>query len=214
MSSLVFPALAGVQLDVSRPSEFSTAVLRASTGFEYRALWYSRPRTRWNLTFDFLRSDATNAEWQKLVGFYGRMMGQFDSFLFTAPDDASVTLMKFGLGDGATTAFQLQRSLVPAASWSSPVTFWPTIGDGFEPVNNTNSTPQIYKAGVLQVVTTDYTISSSGLVTFVSAPAAAASLTWSGSYYWRARFNTDVMETQRLVTSIWKGGVELIQVFG
>ena len=30
--------------------------------------------------------------------------------------------------------------------------------------------------------------SSTGMVTFVTAPAAAAALTWTGAFYWRCRF--------------------------
>ena len=49
----------------------------------------------------------------------------------------------------------------------------------------------IKKAGVTQTVTTDYTISSSGLVTFTSAPANGAALTWTGEFDLPMRFDTD-----------------------
>lgn len=38
---------------------------------------------------------------------------------------------------------------------------------------------------------TDYSVSSTGLVTFTTAPPTAAALTWTGSFYFRARFTTD-----------------------
>lgn len=215
MSNLVFPSLAGVQLDINRPDEYSTNVLTASSGQEFRALFYSRPRARVRLTFEFLRSDTTNLEWQTLKGFYQRHMGRFDSFLFTDPNDSVITVAaKFGLGNATTTAFQLQKTFVADASLSSPVKFWPAIGDGFEPITELNGAPLIYVAGVLKTVGADYSIAS-GVVTFTSPPAAAASLTWTGAYYKRMRFDTDMMATERLVVDIWRAPtVGLVQVFG
>jgi hypothetical protein len=46
-----------------------------------------------------------------LLGYLARHFGAYDSFLLTDPTDASVTDHGFALGDGATTSFQLQRTL-------------------------------------------------------------------------------------------------------
>lgn len=213
MSNLVFPSsLPGLTLTVNRQPEYATGILASGSGKEYRASWQTRPRTRYSLTFEFLRSDAY-VEWQKLVGFFQRHQGAFDSFLFTDPDDNLIpdsAPMAFGKGDGSTLAFQLQRSLVASADYSSPVIYYPGIGDGFEPITDLNGVPKIYVAGVLQV--SGYAIAN-GIVTFVSPPANLAALTWSGAYYKRVRFSNDVLATQRIVVSIWDAtSVELIQV--
>lgn len=60
--------------------------------------------------------------------------------------------------------------------------YWPTLGDGFDPVYALSGSPSIYVAGVLKTVGTDYTLSTTGLVTFTVAPASGAALTWSGSF--------------------------------
>jgi uncharacterized protein (TIGR02217 family) len=52
------------------------------------------------------------------------------------------------------------------------------------------STPVIK---INNVVTAAYTISSSGLVTFTTAPAAAAQLTWNGEFDVPVRFDTDTL---------------------
>lgn len=215
MSSLVFPTLIGRRPNISRTAVYATGVQEAVSGVEYRANWRSRPRTRWGLEYEVLRSDLTNAEWQKLVGFFERHAGAYDSFLFTDPEDSTLTTQhNFGLGDGSTVDFQLQRSLLPSSLWSSPIKFWPDFGDGFEPVTALNGAPAIYKAGVLQTVSTDYAIGPTGVVTFVVAPGSAVAVTWTGSYYWRTRFATDALETQRIVQGLWESRrVELLQVF-
>jgi hypothetical protein len=50
----------------------------------------------------------------------------------------------------------------------------------------------IKKAGVVQTNPANYSISATGLVTFTSRPGAAA-LTWTGTYYWRVRFDQDTV---------------------
>jgi hypothetical protein len=85
--------------------------------------------------------------------------------------------------------------------------YWPAAGDGFEPVCDINyaaSQPQIFVDGVLKAVETDYTISSSGVVTFTVAPAAGAALTWTGNYYWRVRFDMDQAELNNFLYQLWE----------
>lgn len=94
-------------------------------------------------------------------------------------------------------------------------TFWTlTTGggyaDGFEPVWDVAPGPSIYVDGTLKTLTTHYSISNTGLVTFVSAPSAAAVLTWSGSYYKRVRFADPTMNLERVVRAIWRSELELI----
>jgi hypothetical protein len=50
-------------------------------------------------------------EWQQFCTHIARHFGRLNSFLFTDPDDSSVTDHGFAVGDGVTTAFQLQRTL-------------------------------------------------------------------------------------------------------
>ena len=49
---------------------------------------------------------------QTVLNHFARTFGQLASFLISDPDDNAVTAHGFGVGDGATTAFQLQRCSV------------------------------------------------------------------------------------------------------
>lgn len=95
----------------------------------------------------------------------------------------------FGTGDGTTTAFQLGIKFDPQKA---------IIGtDGtltyFRPIYLLDGAPTIKKDGVTQTLTTHYTISPTGLVTFLSAPTAASVLTWStnasGGFEFAMRFD-------------------------
>jgi uncharacterized protein (TIGR02217 family) len=189
MSQAVFPTLPGLKFGVRRSPTFSTNIKTSVSGREYRAANMAAPRYHYRLAFEFLRDQRAGLdELRTLVGFFNARQGAFDSFLFADPDDYSVTTESFGTGNGSATAFQLYRT------WS-----------GYsESIYNLNSAPQIRKAGVLQTLTTHYTISSTGLVTFVTAPANGAALTWTGTFYRRVRFKQDALDVEKFMRDLWE----------
>jgi uncharacterized protein (TIGR02217 family) len=183
MSNAVFPNLKGLSWPVVKTPEWSTIIQKSASGRETRAALMSYPLWNFKLTFDYLPSNNTNGaslDLQAMLDFFNSRQGAFDNFLFDDQNDDSVTAQSFGTGDGTTVGFQLQRQL--------------QAGGFFEPVMNLNGAPSIYNNGVLQTVTTNYTINSTGFVTFTSAPAAGHALTWTGSYYFRCRFDKDMAD--------------------
>lgn len=188
MSQAVFPAMPGLKWGVRRSPFWSTSRKTAVSGREYRAANMIYPRYRYRLTYEFLRDLRAGVdELRTLVGFFNSRRGSFDSFLFADLDDATASGENFGLGNGSTTQFQLVR----------------TFGGFVEPVYDLNGAPQIYKEGVLQTVTTHYTIGSTGVVTFVTAPANGQALTWTGSYYWRCCFERDSADFEKFLKDLW-----------
>lgn len=188
MSNAVYPSLPGLRITVRRTVSMPPVSVRTTPSRrEYRARDASLVKYRFNLSYEVLRSGA-EAELQSIEGFFKARGGRFDNFLFTAPDDNAVAAHLFGTGDGTTTQFQLLR----------------TLGGYAEPVKDLNGAPQIFKAAVLQATPAAYSISSTGLVTFTSAPAAAAALTWTGAYYWRLRFDRDEMDLERFLHQLYE----------
>ena len=113
MSSLVFPSLAGLDIAVKRTPVFATKIQTAASGKELRASFQAFPRYRYELRMNFLRQannyNALSDEAATLMTFLAQHKGAWDSFLFQDPYDSSDTAMGFGVGNGSTTAFQLQR---------------------------------------------------------------------------------------------------------
>ena len=196
MSNAIYPALPGLTFGVQRsvlapPVQVRTTPSRR----EFRARDATLPLYQYTLIYEFLRSSAAWAELQTLVGFFNARGGSFDSFLFTDPDDASVTGQLFGTGDGTTLAWQLVRS----------------YGGFAEAVNDLNGAPAIYKAGVLQ--SSGVTVSATGLVTFSAAPTAGQALTWSGAFYRRVRFLADRLDATKFMQNLWEARkVELLSL--
>jgi hypothetical protein len=59
----------------------------------------------------------------------------------------------------------------------------------------------------------DYTIGSLGQITFNSAPASSAILTWSGQFMFLVRFDQDDLDVQQMMQGLWSAsGIQLIGV--
>lgn len=188
MSNDVFPTLPGLQFEFKRVPMWKTQIQEAVSGAEYRGRQMLSPRYTYKASYEFLRDRRQGYdELRSLVGFFNAHYGSFDSWVFDDPDDDSVTAQAFGTGDGATTQFQLVR----------------TLGGFAEPVYALNGAVQIFKGGVSQAQPGACSVDAFGLVTFVAAPAAAAALTWTGSFYWRCRFVQDSLEFAKFAWRLW-----------
>jgi uncharacterized protein (TIGR02217 family) len=128
----------------------------------------------YNLSYEFLRDDATHNDLKTLMGFYLSRQGAFDSFLYDDTSDDSIVGQAIGTGNGSQTAFQLVR----------------TYGGFTEPCRDimASPAPAIYLAGTLQG--SGYTIgyANSGILTFTTAPGNGVAVTANFSYYHRVRF--------------------------
>lgn len=188
MSNAIYPTLAGLSWNSTKTPVFSTKVQTSVNLSELRASFTSAPVYDIVLSYDVLRDNATFDELHTILGFFMARYGSFDSFLYLDPDDNIANLQSFGVGDGTTLVFQLQRSL----------------GFFAEKVCNLFGAAQLYIGGVLQ--TSGYTVNATGLVTFTAAPAVGALLTWSGSYYYRCRFDDAAtpFALNQFMTKLWE----------
>lgn len=192
MSNAVFPILPGLTWSTGKHPIFKTQVQEAISGRELRAAFQAYPIWSFSLTYESLHGDLGTKELQTLLSFFLARRGMWDSFLYTDPDFSSVTDYQFGLGDGSTTKFQLLREINGG-------------GSAFvEPVQNVNTITAIKKAGVTLDSPTDYSIDSTGMVTFATPPGVAASLTWTGTYYYRCRFLMDTAEFDQFMRQLWE----------
>ena len=174
MSNVIFPTLPGLSWGMEWVAQFSTKIQTATSGKEYRSGLMSSPVYSLKLQYEFLRAGAER-ELQILVNFFLARQGAFDNFLFVHPNDNAVTDQVIGVANGILSTFQLVRGL----------------GVGFaEPVQNVGVVTNIKVNGVLKALGTDYTVSAAGLIMFSAAPNTGA-VTWTGTYYYRARFATD-----------------------
>jgi uncharacterized protein (TIGR02217 family) len=190
----LFPtSLRGIDIDISRDTVFSTLVQTAASGKEQRGTFWTTPRWLYEMTVNFVRQSGFSVktlvdELQQLASFFNTAQGSLNSFLMVDPVNGNPSGVSFGTGNGSATTFQLLDN------------------EGY-PAGYIQGAPSIYVAGVLQTVTTNYTINATtGLVTFVTAPANAAALTWTGQFARVCRFEDDTITFKRFVNLAWDGG--------
>jgi hypothetical protein len=113
MSTLLFPStLKGLDIEVTRSSQFSTLIQTGASGKEQRASFWTTPRWTYEWTLNFVRQAGFSAktisdELLQLANFFNAMRGAWDSFLFIDPVNGKPAGASFGTGNGSATTFQL-----------------------------------------------------------------------------------------------------------
>lgn len=128
---------------------------------------------------------------QSFLSCYMQACGAGGFFLFTDPNDSTVALA-VGIvlnvtpgaatpmgqtGDGVSTQFQFAR----------------LIGAAVDVLQNVSGVT-LKVNGVTKTLGTDYSISSTGVVTFAAAPASGATITWAGSFQYLCLFAEDTLK--------------------
>lgn len=202
MSNLVFPALNGIKIGVTRRALFKTDIQEASSGAEFRLSKWGSHRWKWKLSFDVLLDDGTaTSDFEKLVGLFVASAGAQDSFLFSPPDRTLTEIDANQMtGDAVTASFLLRMPL----------------GAGWEYVRELDTALLALTVKVNGVTTAVTVTSEDGIVkcTFASAPALAAVVTASFGYRYRVRFADDALEVETWARNMFRQkGLELVQVF-
>lgn len=189
MSGLVYPTLPGITFDSVRSAIFNTGLQASLSGKESRIAYQIYPLFQFDLTYELLRDYTTPSDLRALMGLFVACRGRFDTFLYSDPVYHTVTLNQFGTGDGATAAFQITATYQNAGGPGGP-----------ELVQNFNGTPQVFVNGV---ATSNYTLGATGIATFAAAPALGAVLSWTGSFFYRCRFDDDTFGATQFMNKFW-----------
>ena len=199
----IFPTLPGLGWSVSKAPRFATRIQRAVSGRELRALDQPSPIWTWTLTYSMLRdqNDTRGAsgpgagydELRTLMGFFLQQRGAFQPFLFDDPTDDRANAQAIGTGDGATTVFQLVRTMGAVLP-----------GSGFaEPITAPNVVTTIYFDGIRQSGSGYSVGPDTGLVVFTNPPPAGQLVTADFSYYFRVRFADDTADFENFLYQLW-----------
>ena|ERR1700678_1130278 len=159
-----------------------------------------KPYPTWDFEFGMDAVTGNEASASSTIaqfnGAYIACQGTGNLFLFTDPQDNTVAYASSGMlnvtagaaspmsttGDGSSTQFQLARSIG---------------GIAWDIIQNLNGSATVKVNGT---VTVPSSVSSTGLVTFSSAPANGATLTWTGSFYFLCRFAENSIDATRTFT--------------
>ena len=159
---------------------FNTARQKSAAGYVSALALQPYPTWQFEFSLDHIQGNeaAASTILAKFFGVFMSTCGGAIPFLFVDPQNSGVLTDQFGTGNGTTTAFQLSRN----------------INGAVDIVQFVIGSPLIYINGTL---TTSYTMSVTGVVTFSTPPAVGAVLTWTGSFYYLCRFSEDTLDSTR-----------------
>lgn len=155
---------------------YKTSVVVMGSGREQRNKNWDQARNKWDIGFGIQDLD----DLMEVVTFFRAREGMSRGFLFKDWSDYRATQDLIGVGDGVAVEYQLARYYgsgvaVHLRTITRPIT----------------STVLVYVNGVLKTLTTDYTLSSSGLITFVVAPPNTHEVRATFEFDVPVRFDTD-----------------------
>ncbi len=157
---------------------WSTTVVTTVSGMERRNANWSQARGRWNVAHGLKRREQV----AELIAFFRARKGRAFGFRFKDWTDYQALAETLGTGDGTTRTFQLTKGYNSGGEVETRTITKPVAG-----------TVNLYEDGVEATSgwTTDTT---TGLVTFTTAPATATVVTADFEFDVPARFDTDQME--------------------
>jgi uncharacterized protein (TIGR02217 family) len=189
------PSVPGLAWSRHKKPGFSTRVAAHVSGREARVALYEFPLYEFEAKYSGLSSAASPAaaqaglgasSLQSLMGFFLQLQGQFGTFLYTDPDDNSVTGQVFATGDGSTTSFLVMRSL----------------GNFLEPVGWVTTLSNVYLNGVRQG--SGYSLTTPNTLSFTSAPGNGVTISADFSYAFNCRFLDDKMDFEEFMANLWR----------
>jgi uncharacterized protein (TIGR02217 family) len=157
---------------------YSTSVVTTVAGYEKRNANWAAARGRWNVAQGLKNREQV----ANLIAFFRARKGRAYGFRFKDWTDFAALAQLIGTGDGATKSFPLIKRYVSGGISETRTITKPVAG-----------TVKIYVNGVLKTsgVAVDTT---TGTVTFSSAPANGAVITADFEFDVPVRFDTDQMD--------------------
>ncbi len=187
------PTLAGLGWSRHKKPGFATRVASHVSGREVRVALMEYPLYEFEAVYNGLTSSASlfaglgASSLQTLMGFFLQLQGQFGTFLYTDPDDNTVTGQAFATGDGSTTSFTMMR----------------TLGGFLEPVGWVTNIADVYLNGTVQSGGA-YSLTPPNTLVFTTAPGSGAVVSAGFSYAFNCRFLDDRMDFEEFMANLWK----------
>lgn len=178
---------------------------KAKTAAGYVSTVAAKPYPTWDFNVDFenmLGNEASITDpYPLLLGLFMQTNGAAGAWYYPSPDpnDSTVTQQTSCMldvtaasttpmaqvGNGVSKQFQCARIIGRA---------------GIDILQNV-SVSDVYVNGVLKSEGTDYSVSATGVITFVVAPANNASLEWDGTFMYLCMFDDDTMDDLAFVVT-------------
>jgi uncharacterized protein (TIGR02217 family) len=191
--------------------QFATVIQEAVSGQEQRITVWAKCRAKYDIGYSVMNSADPVGNYRAVLSMFYAHAGRLRPFRFKDWSDYQANNNQFGTGTGSDLAFQLSKTYDPSAILLGMVGSYFYTRDIYLLAG---TAPVIRIDNVVQTVTA-YSISPTGMVTFVAAPPNGAVLTWDGEYDIPVRFDIDYLPVVMNVNSIADiGSIALREVIG
>lgn len=160
---------------------FKTTVIGFGSGSEQRNQEWQFARGQWDAGYGI----QNKADYTLLIEFFAARRGMLHSFRFKDWSDFEAARQTIGTGDGVEVNYQLIKSYTDTAS-----TYVKNI------TRQIDSTLSLWVNGVLQTITTHYTIGPLGVITFVTAPPDTELVEAQFEFDLPVRFDIDKLDLE------------------
>ena len=170
--------------------QYSTSVVITASGFEQRNSLWATSRMAWNVATGLKKQ----AQLDTLIAFFRARKGRAYGFRFKDWSDYQASAQAIGVGDGTNKTFQLVKNYSSGPGSETRVINKPVSG-----------TVVVYLAGVMQ--SSGWSVdTTTGIVTFVTAPGIGVAVTADYQFDVPVRFDTDSMAAtlENVTQSDWQ----------
>jgi hypothetical protein len=228
MSNDIYPnELRGLGFSVRRTPEFSTIMQTSANFVETRISQTEKPRWHWELKYNYLKHDPADlitdfdyTDLETLMSFFLAHYGAGESFLFLDEQTPDYYFGPALIGASPNPDAALIVVYDPVAGkYCSPLRR--TLGGVFteDLADIDASSLKVYLNGTLKTLTTHYTVKGPGLAVS-GASYSGMYIEWVGSgpftnptaelnYYWRVRFDEDMLDFEKFAQNLWAAGGQL-----
>lgn len=184
-----FPSLRGLGWSKKKTPNWNTIVQKHPSGSDVRMPLWQYPLWDFELVINGLDGSLTDRglganSLMTMFGFFMGLGGNWAQFLYTDPDDSSVTGQTIGTADGTTTDWTLVR----------------TMGGFTEPVGWVTDLIQVYLNGS---PTSGYSLIAPNVLSFMTAPTATQVITADFDFSFLCHMMNDNLPFEQFMFDLW-----------
>lgn len=169
---------------------YQNVIQEAVSGVEQRVRVWAKCRGTWDISYTVLNTGETSGTFRAIVAMFRAHYGDLYPFPFKDWGDYTLTGELIGVGDGSVSGFQIVKTYDPSQVLLATPGALTYVREIYLPRPGLT----VRVNGVDQTPTTDYTISSTGLITFTTPPPSGHGIVVHGEFDVPVRFNTSQLD--------------------
>lgn len=169
---------------------YQNIIQESVSGIEQRIQVWAKCRGEWDISYPILDREASAGNFRAVIAMFRAHRAELHPFPFKDWSDFQLINEHIATGDGVGVTAQIIKTYDPSQVMLAIPGSLTYVREIFLPVAGL----VVKVNGVTKTLTTDYTIGSTGIITFTSPPANGHAITVTGEFDVPARFNTQKLD--------------------